>query len=63
MAPRPFLLAGGGDSDADHNTALFHAAHPAWPNGGLTTLYHDHGHPPPPHVIAACAHWLTTHLT
>lgn len=64
VAPRPFLLAGGGDSDGEHNRALAQRAAAAWPAGrGLDLLHHNAGHPLPHHVMAAVATWLTDRLT
>lgn len=62
-APRPFLLAGGGDSDGPGNLPLAERARAAWPDPcGLSTLLHDRGHPPPAHVVAGCGHWLAETL-
>ncbi|SDS51123.1 acetylxylan esterase [Jiangella sp. DSM 45060] len=55
---RPFLLAGGGDSDGRHNEDLVGRAGAA----GVRTLYHDNGHAPPDHVLAACYAWLAAEL-
>ncbi|GAB3759134.1 dienelactone hydrolase family protein [Microlunatus parietis] len=63
VAPRPFLLIGGGDSDGPANLPLAERARPAWPDPyRLSTLLHDHGHPPPAYVVAACGHWLAEAL-
>lgn len=59
VAPRPFLLAGGGDSDGTHNLELFRSARLHWPEGeGLDLLLHDGGHPLPLHVMAGIREWL-----
>ena len=59
VAPRPFLLAGGGDSDGVHNLELFHSARRRWPDHeGLELLLHDGGHPLPLHVMASVREWL-----
>jgi dienelactone hydrolase len=59
VAPRPFLLAGGGSSDGAHNRAVVERAAARWgERGGLDVLLHDGGHPVPPHVLAACVAWL-----
>lgn len=59
VAPRPFLLAGGGDGDGVHTLDLFRAARRSWPDEhGLDLLLHDGGHPMPPHVMAAVGAWL-----
>ena len=59
IAPRPFLLAGGGDSDGMHNFELFRSARRRWPDGtGLDLLIHDGGHPLPRHVTAGIGEWL-----
>ncbi|SEF18836.1 dienelactone hydrolase family protein [Jiangella alba] len=60
MGRRPFLLAGGGDSDGRHNEELVARAREGAP--GVRTLYHDNGHPPPDHVLAACYAWLAAQL-
>lgn len=53
VAPRPFLLAGGGNSDGVHNLELFRSARRRWPEEtGLELLLHDGGHPLPVHVMA-----------
>lgn len=62
VAPRPFLLAGGGDSDGPQNRELAERARDAWSDDGLQTLYHDGGHAHPAHVLAACYAWLTSLL-
>ncbi len=63
VAPRPLLLAGGGDSDGEHNRHLLDGVSPAWPEGtGPEVLLHNNGHPMPGHVLAACASWLHHHL-
>ncbi len=63
VARRSFLLAGGGASDGRHNEELVDRAREACGDAaGLHTLYHDNGHAPPDHVLAACYTWLTAHL-
>ncbi|WP_345041488.1 dienelactone hydrolase family protein [Georgenia daeguensis] len=63
VAPRPFLLVGGGSSDGAHNRDLLAQAAARWgEGGGLDVLTHDGGHPVPPHVLAACVAWLAGHL-
>ncbi|MEQ7125172.1 hypothetical protein ABN034_11690 [Actinopolymorpha sp. B11F2] len=63
VAPRSFLVAGGGDADGRHNEELVRRARPAWGDvAGLQTLYHDNGHAPPEHVLAACYTWLAARL-
>lgn len=59
VAPRPFLLAGGGDGDGQHTLELFRAARRSWPGEkGLDLLLHDGGHPLPRHVMAGIREWL-----
>lgn len=59
VAPRPFLLAGGGDGDGAHNLELFRAARRRWPEEkGLELVLHDGGHPLPPYVMAGIETWL-----
>lgn len=59
VAPRPFLLAGGGDGDGVHNLDLFHRAASRWPEGdGPDLLLHDGGHQLPQHVMAAISEWI-----
>lgn len=61
IAPRPFLLAGGGDSDGVHNLDLLRSARRRWPGDtGLDLLLHDGGHPLPRHVMAGIREWLTS---
>lgn len=63
VAPRSFLLAGGGDGDGMHNLELFRSARSRWPEEtGLDLLLHDGGHPLPGHVMAGIREWLTTTL-
>lgn len=63
VAPRVFLLAGGGASDGAHNRHLVERAQAAWPGGvGLDALYHGGGHPLPDRVLGAIAGWLDTEL-
>lgn len=63
VAPRPFLLAGGGDGDGVHTLELFRSARRCWPEEkGLELLLHDSGHPVPPHVMTALAAWLRERL-
>lgn len=58
-APRPFLLAGGGNGDGMHNLELFRSARRRWPEEkGLDLLVHDGGHPLPRHVMAGVREWL-----
>ncbi|MGS2618952.1 dienelactone hydrolase family protein [Micromonospora sp. LZ34] len=64
VAPRPFLLAGGGASDGWHNHRLVERAARRWPGPpGLETLYHNGGHAHPDHVLHACYAWLHRRLT
>lgn len=59
VAPRPFLLAGGGEADGEHNRDLFRAARRHWPQQqGLDLLLHDGGHALPGHVMAGIREWL-----
>ncbi|MER7334083.1 MULTISPECIES: acetylxylan esterase [unclassified Micromonospora] len=59
VAPRPFLLAGGGASDGWHNHHLVERAARRWTEpSGLETLYHNSGHAHPDHVLDACYAWL-----
>lgn len=59
VAPRPFLLAGGGDGDGAHNLELFRAARRRGPEEtGLELVLHDGGHPLPPYVMAGIETWL-----
>jgi dienelactone hydrolase len=63
VAPRPFLLAGGGASDGRHNHDLVERAARRWPEPpGLETLYHNSGHTHPDHVLDACYAWLRERL-
>lgn len=63
-APRPFLLAGGGDGDGVHTLELFRSAGRRWPDEhGLELLLHDSGHPVPTHVMTAIAAWLRERLS
>ena len=63
VAPRPFLLAGGGASDGTHNLELFRSARRRWPEeAGLELLLHDGGHPLPWHVMAGISEWFTRSL-
>ncbi|GAA4430708.1 hypothetical protein GCM10023169_34440 [Georgenia halophila] len=63
VAPRRFLIAGGGDGDGPHNRDLVERARRAWDDPhGLQLLHHDGGHPPPPHVRLACMSWLAAGL-
>lgn len=63
VAPRSFLLAGGGASDGQHNRHLVERARGAWPGGaGLDVLSHGGGHPLPDRVLGAIAGWLSTEL-
>ena len=62
VAPRSFLLAGGGDSDGPHNREVAERAREAWSDDGLQTLYHDGGHAHSAHVLAACYAWLASRL-
>lgn len=64
VAPRPFLLAGGGDGDGVHNLDLFRSARRRWPEEqGLDLLLHDGGHPLPNHVMTGVATWLRERLS
>lgn len=64
VAPRPFLLAGGGDGDGVHNLELFRSARRCWPGEqGLELLLHDGGHPAPTHVMVGIAAWLGDRLS
>jgi len=63
VAPRPFLLVGGGSSDGAHNRDLVERAAGRWGDeGGLDVLMHDGGHPVPLNVLAECVAWLAGHL-
>lgn len=64
VAPRPFLLAGGGDGDGVHTLDLFRSARRRWPEErGLELLLHEDGHPVPPYVMTALAAWLQERLS
>lgn len=54
VAGRRVLVIGGGD--ADDERALAHATGILGEGGEY--LLHDHGHQPPPHVVAAARAWL-----
>jgi len=66
VAPRPFLLVGGGDSDGEHNRDLVesarrhYAAHHA--ADALEFVVHDAGHTPPWSVLNDCYGWLERRL-
>ncbi len=63
VAPRPFLLAGGGDSDGAHNRSLVERAGEHWPTGRAPDLlHHNGGHALPRHVMAAIGSWLADRL-
>lgn len=63
IAPRPLLVAGGGDGDGEHNRDLIERAGAAWPeDASLELLLHNGGHPVPPHVLSGCAAWLRSRL-
>jgi dienelactone hydrolase len=63
VAPRPFLVAGGGASDGWHNRHIVERARIRWPDEDrLATLHHDAGHTPPRHVLEACYCWLIDQL-
>lgn len=63
VAPRPFLLAGGGDGDGAHSLDLFRSAGRRWPaERGPDLLLHDGGHPLPPHVMTAIGAWFSEKL-
>jgi len=63
VAPRPFLLAGGGSGDGVHTLDLFRSARRRWPEErGLDLLLHDGGHSVPPHVMAAVGAWFQARL-
>lgn len=63
VAPRPFLVAGGGASDGWDNRYIVERARGRRPvPGWLTTLYHDAGHAHPQHVLEACYSWLIDQL-
>jgi dienelactone hydrolase len=63
VAPRPFLLVGGGSSDGAHNQEVVDRASRRWgEGGGLDVLTHNGGHPVPSHVLAACVAWLAGRL-
>lgn len=64
VAPRPLLVAGGGDADGEHNRHLLDEVSDCWPEDeGPQVLFHDHGHQPPQHVVDACASWLRDQLS
>lgn len=59
VAPRPFLVVGGGDSDGIHNIDLVRSARRSWPDDrGLELLLHDGGHAMPKHVMAGVSAWF-----
>ena len=63
VAPRPFLLGAGGDSDGDHNADLVRRAADSWPAGqGPEVLRHDGGHPLTEDVLARTISWLAEAL-
>lgn len=63
VAPRPFLLGAGGDSDGDHNADLVRRAADWWPAGqGPEVLRHDGGHPLTEDVLARTITWLAAAL-
>lgn len=60
VAPRPFLLVGGGASDGVQNLDLARSAAAAWPEGvGLDLLLHNGGHPVPHFLMASIGAWLS----
>lgn len=64
VAPRPLLIAGGGDSDGQHNRHLIDVAAGQWPeHHGPELLFHNAGHPMPEHVVEACSTWLHRRIT
>src|SRR5699024_2269498 len=63
VAPRPFLLGAGGDSDGDHNAHLVRRAAECWPAGqGPEVLRHDGGHALTEDVLARTIIWLADAL-
>lgn len=59
VAPRPFLLAGGGDGDGVHTLELVRRAAAYWPESSrLEVLFHNGGHALPLHVMAGIRDWL-----
>ncbi|APX34209.1 hypothetical protein BH708_17545 [Brachybacterium sp. P6-10-X1] len=59
IAPRPFLVSGGGDRDGEHNLELIREARRHWPDEqGLDLLLHDSGHALPRSVMAGIREWL-----
>ena len=63
VAPRPFLIGAGGDSDGDHNADLVRSAADWWPAGqGPQVLRHDGGHPLTEDVLAGTITWLAAAL-
>jgi dienelactone hydrolase len=67
VAPRPFLLVGGGDADGEHNRHLVEAARRHYAAlhapDALEFVVHEAGHTPPPSVLSQCYEWLEHRLT
>lgn len=62
IAPRPFLIAGGGNADGEHTRPLVEAARPAWRvydrADALVLLLHDRGHDFPEDIRERAYDWL-----
>lgn len=62
MAPRPFMIIGGGDADGEHTRLLVETARPVWQLYGrpdaLVLLLHDRGHDLPDDVRERAYDWL-----
>lgn len=67
IAPRPFLIAGGGEADGLHTRPLVEAARPAYAFAGagerLLLRIHPHGHDIPQGVREEAFDWLEASLT
>lgn len=67
VAPRSFLLVGGGDADGEHNRPLVEAARRHYTAlrapDALEFMVHDAGHTPPRPVLDQCYDWLEHQLT
>ena len=63
VAPRPFLIGAGGDSDGEHNADLVRRAADWWPAGqGPQVLRHEDGHPLTEEVLSRTISWLAEAL-
>jgi pimeloyl-ACP methyl ester carboxylesterase len=62
IAPRPFLLIGGEDSDGDKSWPYLEAARGLFPPGGLGWINHRAGHTPTADAISKAMDWLRSKL-